>query len=637
MDREPQKSHSVQTSIGSLSWRLATPSDAAAVVALVNGAYRGESGRRGWTTEADLLGGQRLDHEMVLEMIEADAGRESGGVLLADFAESSGAGQESASLVGCVHIKRLQPDSRAAYFGMLTTDVDRQKLGIGDFLLKKAEEFAAKELGAERMEMQVISLRRELIAWYERRGYVRTGKTSPFPYGQLRFGEPLRPDLEFIWMSKALPAPLTKVRVGRLFAALVTCSILCGLGAWAFLAGLNWVTSLRIENQILFLTAPLIGLLTGWLFLYAPAGVRHGNMLIVNLLRRSGDDESRFAAVPGFLAPLIVAVTWLAHLAGLSVGREGTALQMGGGFAAHTGRLLKVENDFDQRLLLQVGVAGGLAAVFGVPLAGAIFALECSRASFFHPGLWKARPGFLHQGPRKKSRAPLLGWAAILSFFVCLAGGGVADQAARFLGTHHVHFPSLSVSDVLSARVVFVSSISAVLFGLMSWLFLWALHYGKIQAARWIKTEWFRPVAFGFVYAPMAFAPPFLHRFAGLGTAHIEAAFQEPSHILDWLGKFIYTVFAIAGGFKGGEVTPLFFMGATLGSALAGVFDIAPQVLAAVGLVAVFGATAGVPFACSVMAAELFGAPAFLIALPSCLIADWVCRHTRLYDTRPEI
>jgi GNAT superfamily N-acetyltransferase len=177
-----------------LTYRYAagTPGDITSVVTLVDSAYRGDASRQGWTTEADLLDGQRTDTAAVGEMI-ARGGPGRGGVLLAF---------DGPALVGCCHLERRLPDG--AYFGMFAVRPDGQGLGWGGAILAEAERVAAVEWGAGEMTMTVIGQRHELIAWYERRGYLPTGETRPFPYGDPRYGIPTRPDLEFVVLVKPL-------------------------------------------------------------------------------------------------------------------------------------------------------------------------------------------------------------------------------------------------------------------------------------------------------------------------------------------------------------------------------------------------------------------------------------------------
>jgi len=169
-------------------FRDATPDDADAIIDLVQSAYRGDASRRGWTTEADLLDGQRIDRPVLLDLL----GRERTRVLLL---ESAG------RLQACCELQAMEGH---AYFGMFSVRPDSQGRGIGHRVLVEAERIAGEEWGCREMRMTVIDVRDELIAWYERRGYRRTGEYKPFPYGDERFGIPRRDDLRFEVLSRDL-------------------------------------------------------------------------------------------------------------------------------------------------------------------------------------------------------------------------------------------------------------------------------------------------------------------------------------------------------------------------------------------------------------------------------------------------
>jgi len=170
---------------------VARESELEAIAALVNSAFRGDSSRAGWTTEADMVGGQRTD----AQLLRADLAERPGAVLLAMRGDLDGA------LLGSVWLEPRGTDTW--YLGMFTIRPDLQSRQLGRTLLNEAEAFAAAR-GARRMRMTVITVREELIAWYERRGYARTGELVPFPYADERFGLPLRDDLEFAVLEKEL-------------------------------------------------------------------------------------------------------------------------------------------------------------------------------------------------------------------------------------------------------------------------------------------------------------------------------------------------------------------------------------------------------------------------------------------------
>lgn len=171
-----------------LDYRIAMPADVAAVVRLVESAYRGDASRVGWTTEADLLDGQRTDALSIAALVASPDDR----LLLAE--------REGALVASC-HLRR---EGDTAYFGMFAVDPALQARGVGRVVLAEAERRARAEFGAKEMRMTVIDCRDELIAWYERRGYARTGQHSPFPYGDARFGLPRRGDLRFETLRKRL-------------------------------------------------------------------------------------------------------------------------------------------------------------------------------------------------------------------------------------------------------------------------------------------------------------------------------------------------------------------------------------------------------------------------------------------------
>jgi ribosomal protein S18 acetylase RimI-like enzyme len=173
-----------------LKFRPATAADVRAVVELVEQAYRGDASRAGWTTEADLLDGQRTDAGQVASLVEKPGSM----ILLAE--------QDGGELVASCHLERRPPS--AVYFGMFAVRPGLQGAGIGRLVVAEARRIGT-DWGCDHMRMTVIRQREDLIAWYERIGFKPTGEIEPFPYGDERFGRPRRPDLEFIVLSEALP------------------------------------------------------------------------------------------------------------------------------------------------------------------------------------------------------------------------------------------------------------------------------------------------------------------------------------------------------------------------------------------------------------------------------------------------
>jgi ribosomal protein S18 acetylase RimI-like enzyme len=171
-----------------LSFRAATTADIPALLALVTSAYRGDASRNGWTSEADLIDGERID----AEALQADLARTRSSILLAERGDQ---------LAACAHVA---DDNGNGYFGMFAVDPNQQGGGLGSLVLAEAENYAAREWGVTEMQMTVIDVRAELIAFYERRGYARTGIKKPFPYGNEHVGTPKRDDLQFEVLEKTL-------------------------------------------------------------------------------------------------------------------------------------------------------------------------------------------------------------------------------------------------------------------------------------------------------------------------------------------------------------------------------------------------------------------------------------------------
>lgn len=180
--------HARMNAAPACEFRFADTSHVGAIVALVESAYRGDSGRRGWTTESDLLDGQRTDTQAVLEVLEHPHSK----MLLAE--------RDDRLLATC----HLEQRGKSAYFGMFAVDPGEQGSGLGKSMLAEAERIACEHWQCRTMRMTVIEQRNDLIGWYERRGYRRSGEYQPFPYGNERFGIPRRDDLRFELLLKDL-------------------------------------------------------------------------------------------------------------------------------------------------------------------------------------------------------------------------------------------------------------------------------------------------------------------------------------------------------------------------------------------------------------------------------------------------
>lgn len=375
-------------------------------------------------------------------------------------------------------------------------------------------------------------------------------------------------------------------------------AMLAGSSSALFLDVLDWLTHYRNENKQLIYFLPVAGLLVGWLYQHFGGLAGRGNNQVLD------EFHARKDGVPWVMAPLVLVGTWLTHAFGGSAGREGTAVQMGASLAQALGNKLGLARR-QQRALLLMGMAGGFGAVFGTPLAGAVFAIEV---------LGKGKHRYRHLLP-----ALLTAWGA---HFVCLAWGieHTPFSLQRDLNLHFASLPAL-----LSA---------ALAFGLAARLFSGLGHFFSRQFARLIPALPLRAFTGGLVLS-LVFWLSQSDRYLGLGVPVILEAFDQPLPWYDFLAKTLYTTFTLGAGFKGGEVTPLFFTGATLGSSLSAILPLPTDWLAALGLVAVFAGATNTPIACAVMGAELFGWMLFPVALPVCWLAVFVSGKVGIYRSQP--
>ncbi|MCU0751162.1 MAG: chloride channel protein [Akkermansiaceae bacterium] len=418
-------------------------------------------------------------------------------------------------------------------------------------------------------------------------------------------------------MNSPLPEPKPGWRMAvRWMLWLAPLVLLAGSASAFFLWSLDAVTRARFDHPWLLWCLPLAGWATAAIYQRWGGRGKGGNNTVLEAIH--DEDET----IPRRMAPLILFSTIATHLCGGSAGREGTAVQMGGSFSAWVARWFRVAPD-RRRVLHMAGMAAGFGAVFGTPWAGALFAMEVPVAGRIQ---WR---GWLPCG--------IAAWAGD---WVCRAWGithGPWPELTMAVGPWHKGgiLPDLW----MVAKIAF----AAAIFGSMARIFTRALHGAGRGFARMLPA----PGTRAFVGGLLVIALTSLlgtRAYLGLGTwspdpSHpVIAGFfnDESTHPWAWFWKAIFTVVTLAAGFKGGEVTPLFFIGAGLGHALAGPFGVPVELFAACGLLAVFAAAARAPWACAVLGVELFGlpqAPAFVLVA---VLAARVAGRTGLYSAQRE-
>lgn len=370
--------------------------------------------------------------------------------------------------------------------------------------------------------------------------------------------------------------------------------VVAGIAAAVFLASLELVTNFRENHVLIILFLPLAGLLIGMIYHYWGTGVVKGNHLLFEEIHYPQK------TVPFIMAPLIYLSTVITHLFGGSAGREGTAIQMGGSIADQFAKLFHLNTD-ERKLLLIAGISAGFAAVFGTPLAGIIFGWEAVSIG------------------RLKNKA----------IFPSILAAYIADITCKQCGIQHTAYTINVVPEIAVSGILF-AIFAGICFGFVARFFIWLSHQVTDLFKRTIRYPPLRPLIGGVILVVTIWS---MHttKYIGLGIPTILDAFHVPLPMYDFAIKLLLTVLTLSCGFKGGEVTPLFFIGAALGNALSFFIPLPIGLLAGMGFVAVFAAAANTPIACIVMSIELFGIqPGGYIAV-ACLFAGFIGGKKGIY------
>lgn len=371
--------------------------------------------------------------------------------------------------------------------------------------------------------------------------------------------------------------------MGKWLLLSILVGVLAGSASAIFLIMLDYATELRENNLWLIATLPVAGAIIGLYYHYYGEKIVKGNNLLLDAYNHPKQN------IPFYLAPAILFSTVLTHLAGGSAGREGTAVQMGGAVAYPLVKWFKL-NESSRRCLIIMGISAGFSSVFGTPLAGTIFALEVLAVGVI----------------RLEYVLP--------SLFAAIA----AHYFAMLWPIHHTHYSIDFVPD-LTVSTVGLSIVSGVVFGLAAYTYIKFAHFFSDSFKKYVKYPPIRPVFGGVILAVVFYVTG--TRYAGLGVPVIQSAFHQIVPWYDSAAKIIFTTFTLGAGFKGGEVTPLFFIGATLGNTLSQTIDLPMALLAGMGFVAVFAGATNTPVACMVMGIELFGANGAVYMAIACVVA----------------
>ena len=371
-----------------------------------------------------------------------------------------------------------------------------------------------------------------------------------------------------------------------------------GAASALFLWLLDVVTGYRDAHESVVFALPLAGLVIGWLYERFGGSIKAGNNLVIDTIHDGGPE------IPLRMGPMVMLGTVLTHLFGGSAGREGTAVQMGASLADAIAHRLRVSSE-SRRLMLAAGVAGGFGSVFGTPIAGAIFGLE-----------------FV-----------VLGRIEYHALVPALVAAVLGDMTTRALGIVHTPYPVVAHLDltpgVVLRWVVFAAAVAAV-----TTAFIELTHWLKKSLEARVPRLPLRMLLGGATVVVM-WQLVGTSDYLGLGVPTIVRSFSDPElAAYAFAAKLLFTAVTLGAGFLGGEVTPLFFVGAALGSVLARLMGLPIDLGAGVGLAAVFAVASNAPLALSVMAVELRGANVLPHVVIVCALAYVMAGHRGIYPSQ---
>lgn len=346
----------------------------------------------------------------------------------------------------------------------------------------------------------------------------------------------------------------------------------------------DFLTDTREKHSFLIFFLPLGGIVIGYIYRYHGRNSRKGNDLIIEHIHYSQGE------IPLRMGPIVFICTFITHLFGGSTGREGAAIQMGASIAESVNRIFKVDR-VDRRILIISGIAGGFGSAFGTPLAGTFFAMEV-----------------ISLGKMK--------YEAIIPAFTASFVGHLVTSGIGVEHEHHVikSLPNLDGSTII--KVILAS----IIFGVVSLIYSQIRHGIKRFSDNHLKNLMVRAALGGAVIIALTFIVG-TRDYLGRGLPIVDQAFKGPVSPFAFFWKIIFTAITMGTGFRGGEVIPLFFIGATLGNTLSGLLNLPTSFLVAIGMIAVFCGASNAPLACFVFAMESFNGDAMIFFFIACLVS----------------
>ena len=386
------------------------------------------------------------------------------------------------------------------------------------------------------------------------------------------------------------------MRIFKLTISTIIVSIIMGVISAIFLSSLELVTSLRESFPYLILLLPLIGVLTAYTYSKYGKGSSRGNNLIIESVHKD-------VKVPFRMAFLTFIFTILTHLSGGSAGREGTAVQISGALTNKVANIFKMEHR-EKRILIMVGISAAFGSVFGTPLAGTFFGMEVC----------------------------FIGKLSYEAMIYCFIGSYTANFITEALGIIHNNHIIKSIPSI-SIYTFLIVIISSVLFGLFGRVFAKGAHLVKTFYSKNIKNNIHRAIVSSIVIL-LVIVIFKLYNFEGLSIWLVDSGFAGEVSILDPIKKLMLTVLTLGAGLQGGEVTPLFTIGASLGGVIGNFTNIEPSLLAAIGMICVFGSATNTPITTIMLGINLFGVEAVPYYIIGAFISYYVMGHNGIYEAQ---
>lgn len=367
-----------------------------------------------------------------------------------------------------------------------------------------------------------------------------------------------------------------------------------GSASAGFLQSLDWATDFRENHLWLIVLLPVGGFFIGLLYYYLGKDIEAGNNLLIDTVHNPKK------IIPFRMAPFVYIGTIVTHFFGGSAGREGTALQMAGAIADQFSKPFGLTQS-ERKILMISAIAAGFGSVFGTPFAGAIFGLEV----FF------------------------IGRIRYDAIFPAFTASVIADLVTKLWQTHHTPYHINFIPDISFLNILYAIG-AGIIFGICAATFSKLIHKSGAVFKSKITYPPLRPFVGGIIISSAVWIIG-TTKYIGLGIPTILDSFNQQLPAYDFALKMIFTIITLSTGFKGGEVTPLFFIGATLGNALSYFIPLPTGLLAGMGFVAVFAGATNTPVACSIMAIELFGAECGVYVGMACIVAYLLSGHNSIY------